>query len=70
LRLRLAPGLPLEQYVRDAKIDTLYEGTTAMLIGDLRCGTLDSSVRPFDLLAEELRYAATASCRRRSATVA
>ena len=34
-RLRVHPGLPLEQYIRDAKIDTIYEGTTAIQALDL-----------------------------------
>ena len=34
-RFGLPAGLPVEQYIRDAKIDSLYEGTTAIQALDL-----------------------------------
>src|SRR3712207_1718657 len=55
---------PLEQYVRDAKIDTLYEGTTAIQGQDLffRKIVRDRSVALDHLTAEKI---GRASCRER-----
>jgi hypothetical protein len=46
---------PIEQYVRDAKIDTLYEGTTAIQGQDLFFRkVLKDDARAFDLLTGEI----------------